>query len=75
MPRTARGDAEGKFRRFRARRKADGMKLARIWIPDPRSPEVAARALREAESLRGAADEQEVLDFIEAATLDIDPGE
>jgi hypothetical protein len=48
------------------------MKLARIWNPDPRSPEVAARALREAESLRGAADEQEILDFIEAATRDLD---
>jgi len=48
------------------------MKLVRIWIPDPRSPEIAGRALREAESLRGAADEQEVLDFIEAAMRDLD---
>jgi hypothetical protein len=48
------------------------MKLARIWIPDPRSPDVAARALREAEYLRGAVDEQEVLDFIEAAIRDLD---
>lgn len=51
------------------------MKLARIWIPDPRSPEIAERALREAESLRGAPDEQEVLDFIEAAMRDLDLGE
>ena len=72
MPRAARSEAQEKFRRYRARRKAGGMKLARIWIPDPRSPEVAARALREAESLRGAADEQEILDFIEAATRDLD---
>jgi hypothetical protein len=48
------------------------MKLARIWIPDPRAPEVAALALREAEALRGAADEQEALDFIEAAICDLD---
>jgi hypothetical protein len=48
------------------------MKLARIWIPDPRSPVIAEQALREAESLRGTADEQEVLDFIEAATRDLD---
>jgi Protein of unknown function (DUF3018) len=61
-----------KSQRFRARRKAAGMKLVRIWVPDPRSPEVAALAQREAESLRGAADEQEVLDFIEAAARDLD---
>jgi len=68
----AQADASSKFRRYRARRKADGMKLARIWIPDPRSPQIAEQALREAESLRGAADEQEILDFIEAATRDLD---
>ena len=48
------------------------MKLVRIWIPDPRSPEIAERARREAESLRGAEDEQEALDFIEAAIRDLD---
>jgi hypothetical protein len=48
------------------------MKLVRIWIPDPHAPEIAACARREAEALRGAADEQEVLDFIEASTRDID---
>jgi hypothetical protein len=72
MPRAAPNELNDKSQRFRARRKAEGMKLARIWIPDPRSPEIAARALREAESLRGAADEQEALDFIEAAMRDLD---
>lgn len=72
MPRTARDDTRDKFQRYRAKRKAEGMKLLRIWVPDPRSPEVAALALREAESLRGAQDEQEALDFIEAAMRDLD---
>src|SRR5690242_1744002 len=70
MARTA--QAPSKFQRYRARRKAEGMKLVRIWIPDPRSPEIAERARREAESLRGAEDEQEALDFIEAAIRDLD---
>ncbi len=48
------------------------MKLVRIWIPDPRSPEFAAKAQREAEALRGAPEEQEALDFIEAAIRDLD---
>lgn len=68
----ARNNTADKSQRFRARRKVAGMKLVRIWVPDPRSPEVAAQALREAEALRGAADEQEALDFIEAAILDLD---
>jgi hypothetical protein len=72
MPRTARNDTSDKFQRYRARRKADGMKLVRIWIPDPHSPEIGARAQREAEVLRGAADERDALDFIEAAIQDID---
>ncbi len=48
------------------------MKLVRIWVPDPRSPEFAAMAEREAAALRGAPDEQEALDFIEAAMRDLD---
>lgn len=72
MPRPIRNDGMDKFRRYRASRKADGMKLVRIWVPDPRSPDVAVRALREAEALRGATDEREALDFIEAAMRDLD---
>jgi hypothetical protein len=72
MPRPARDDGTDKFRRFRTNRKATGMKLVRIWVPDPHSPEFAAKARREAELLRGAPEEQEALDFIEAATRDDD---
>lgn len=73
MPRPAHRDVlDSKYRRYRARRKAEGMKLVRVWIPDPRSPEIAAKALREAEALRGAADERDALDFIEAAVRDLD---
>ena len=72
MPRPARDDGLDKFRRFRANRKASGMKLVRIWVPDPNSPEFAAAARREAEVLRGAPEEQEALDFIDAAMRDLD---
>ena len=74
MPRTAQNEGSDKFRRYRARRKAAGMKLVRIWVPDPRSPEFAAQAEREAAALRGAPEEQEALDFIEAAMRDVDLG-
>jgi len=72
MPRPARDDGLDKFRRFRTNRKAAGMKLVRIWVPDPSSPEFAAAARREAEVLHGAPEEQEALDFIEAAMRDLD---
>jgi hypothetical protein len=72
MPRPARDDGLDKFRRFRTNRKAAGMKLVRIWVPDPNSPEFAAAARREADVLRCAPEEQEALDFIEAAMRDLD---
>jgi Protein of unknown function (DUF3018) len=72
MPRSARDDGLDKFKRFRTRRKATGMKLVRIWVPDPNSAEFTAKARREADQLRGAPDEQEALDFIEAAIRDVD---
>lgn len=72
MPRPARNDGLDKFRRLRTNRKAAGMKLVRIWVPDPHSPEFVAKARREADLLRGAPEEQEALDFIEAAMRDID---
>ena len=71
MPRPARDDGLDKFQRFRTNRNG-GMKLVRIWVPDPNSPEFAAAARREAEVLRGATEEQEALDFIEAAMRDLD---
>lgn len=75
MPPLARTNHPDKFRRYRARRKAGGMKLVRIWLLDPRSPEFAARAQREADALRGAPEEQEALDLIEAAMRGLDVAE
>ncbi len=72
MPRATRTDSPDKFQRHRARRKAAGMKLVRVWVPDPTSPEFVANAQREAEVLRGAPEEEEALDFIEAAIRDLD---
>ncbi len=61
-----------KFRRYRARQKAKGMKLLRIWVPDPDAPGFAEEARRQAALLRGAAEEAEALAFIEEVA-DLDP--
>ena len=44
-----------------------GMKLLRLWVPDPKAPGFAAEARRQAALLRAAPEEREALDFIEAA--------
>jgi Protein of unknown function (DUF3018) len=56
-----------KFRRYREAKQRRGMRLLRIWVPDPRRPEFAAEAERQAELLRERPEEREALDFIEAA--------
>lgn len=67
MPRPAKQDGLNKFRRYRTARRAQGMKLLRVWVPDPRLPGFAEEARRQAELLRGAPEEGEALDFIAAA--------
>jgi Protein of unknown function (DUF3018) len=67
MPRPARTDGLDKFRRYRATRHARGMKLLRIWVPDPHASGFREEAERQAKLLRSASEEREALDFIEAA--------
>lgn len=69
MPSAKRTDDDGlsKFQRYRKVQKSKGKKLLRIWVPDVHSPEFAEEAERQAALLRGAPEEQEALDFIEAA--------
>lgn len=65
MPRAARH--ESKSARYRQNKRRQGMKLLRIWVPDPNAPGFAEEARRQAALLRDAAEEDEVLEFIEAA--------
>jgi hypothetical protein len=65
--RTHKSDGTDKFKRYRESKRHKGMRLLRVWVPDPRRPEFAAEAARQAALLRGRAEEQEALDFIEAA--------
>ena len=67
VPRLARTDGLDKFQRYRASRRASGMKLLRVWVPDPRAPGFQDEAHRQALVLRGALEEADALDFIEAA--------
>jgi len=42
MPRATPNDGLDKFQRYRANRRAGGMKLLRVWVPDPHAPGAAA---------------------------------
>lgn len=67
MPRPARTDGLDKFRRYRSTRRAAGMRLLRVWVPDPRAPGFREEAERQAALLRDAAEERDALTFIETA--------
>ena len=56
-----------KFRRYRERMKARGLKEVRLWVYDPDAPGFADEMRRQAAALRGAPEEREALAFIEAA--------
>ncbi len=66
MPRPANKDGADKFERYRAGQRARGLKLLRLWVPDPRAPGFRAEARRQAALLRGAPEEAEALALIEA---------
>ncbi len=63
----ATGDGLSKFQRYRRAQINKGMKLLRVWVPDPHRPEFAKEAERQAKLLRGRPEEKEALAFIEAA--------
>ena len=67
MSTPVRSDDRNKFQRYRASRKASGLKLLRVWTADPRAPGFAEDVRRQALLLRGAPEEAEALAFIEAA--------
>ena len=46
--------------------RVSGMKLLRIWVPDPLAPRFREEAQRQAMILRGAPEEGDALDLTEA---------
>jgi hypothetical protein len=66
---------ESKLARYHRNKRAQGMKLIRIWVPDPDAPGFAEEVKRQAALLRGAPEEEEILDSIEAAARETWPEE
>jgi Protein of unknown function (DUF3018) len=59
-----------KFQRYRAKKKAAGLREYRVWARDWDSSEFKAEMERAALELRGRKSESEAMEFIEAAMAD-----
>ena len=62
-----------KFRAYRARKKAAGLREVRMWVPDVRSKEFWEQSVRCAEALKNDPGEEETMRWIEAMQAE-DPG-
>lgn len=68
MPRPALKDGLNKQARYRAAKKAAGLKEIRLWVPDPKNPEFLARLKRDMDAIRRSPGEADDIAFIEAIT-------
>jgi hypothetical protein len=59
-------NVESKFARYRARKKAKGLREIRMWVPDVNAPGFWERSVLAAAILRNAPEEEETMSFIEA---------
>ena len=59
-------ERQDKFRRYRARKKAKGLREIRMWVPDVNAPGFWERSVLAAAILRDAPEEEETMLFIEA---------
>jgi hypothetical protein len=66
-----RSDPE-KFRRYRAAKRARGLRQIRLWVPDLRNPEVLAEIARQGRVLRGAPEQAEATEFLTSHLLQDD---
>lgn len=62
--------ATDKYRRYRERKRAAGLRQVRFWVLDLNNPEIRAQIADENARLRGHRSETEAMDFIDAATAD-----
>jgi hypothetical protein len=71
MPRAKRTPEDGltKFQRYRLSQESKGLKLLRVWVPDPTRPEFAKEAERQGRLLRDRPEEKDAMDFIDAVTV------
>ena len=60
-----------KFRTYRARKKAAGLREVRMWVPDVSTPEFQQALDAQIERINASEDEREVMIFCEAAAAEM----
>jgi len=65
--RHAHQNGETRFQRFRARRKAQGMKELRLWVPDTKRPGFTKEMKRQLALVERIPEDRDTLVFIEHA--------
>lgn len=68
MPRPAIKGGLSKQARYRAAKKAAGLKEVRLWVYDTSNPEFRARLQRDMEAIRKSEQERLDIAFVEAVT-------
>lgn len=56
---------ENKFKRYRRRLQARGLRQIHLWVPDTRRPGFADELCRQVALLKRTPEEQEALEFLE----------
>jgi len=59
-----------KFRRYRARKKAQGLREIRLWVPDVNAPGFQERLDRQLEAINASRSHREAMDWIEEVIAD-----
>ena len=60
-------DRQNKFKAYRARKKAAGLREVRMWVPDLRSAAFEKQSRLEAEALKRSSSEEDTMRWIEAS--------
>ena len=56
-----------KFRRYRERKKAQGLREVRMWIPDARTPEFQKALKRQIAAINGSREDAQIQQELEQA--------
>jgi hypothetical protein len=61
---------QDKFRRYRARKKAQGLREVRLWVPDVRAPGFQDRMDKQIAAINESGTHRDALDWIEEVIAD-----
>ncbi|HEV2747588.1 MAG TPA: antitoxin MazE-like protein [Allosphingosinicella sp.] len=61
---------QDKFRRYRARKKAQGLRQIRLWVPDVNAPGFQEKLDRQIAAINASRSNRETLDWIEEVIAD-----